>query len=79
MQFFTNIAAAINNFSGSEIAGALAIVLEVVLRVVPSAKPLSILGYVENALTGLASVASAANTALNKLVPQNTTTPPASS
>lgn len=61
----------ISNFSASSVAASLAVILEIVLRVVPSSKPMSVLIFLENLATALAAIFSATAIALNKLVPQN--------
>jgi hypothetical protein len=74
LDFLNHLSTSISSFSASELAGSLAVAAEVALRVVPTQKPLSILYVVENALTAAANVINAANTALNKIIPQNTKT-----
>lgn len=72
--FLNHLVTVITNFSTSEVCASLGVISEVVMRLVPSSKPLSWLYAIEGALSGLAALASAANQALNKIIPQNTST-----
>lgn len=72
MDFLNHISSVINNFSAGQVAASLAVIIEIVLRVVPSDKPLSLVTYAEKICLAAAQVFNALASALDKLVPQNT-------
>lgn len=79
MQFLTGLVNDLNSFSSGQVAASIAVVLEIVLRVIPSSKPMGVLITIGSWLTEIGSLFGATSKALDTVVPQVLTTPAAPS
>lgn len=77
IDFLNHLSQVTQNFSSSEVAGSLAVILGIGIRVVPSQKPACLLLYVGNGLHALGNFVTAVSGAFDKIVPQNIVPPKA--
>ena len=69
MGFLQHLQAVVANFSGSELAGAVAMLVEIVMRAVPTSKPVSLLQPIGAFLSEIGSVFTTLSAAYNKVIP----------
>jgi hypothetical protein len=75
MNILNHLTTLVNGFSASEAAGAIAVIMGVLVRIIPTSKPMCILLFIGAAAQSVSEFAISLSGALNKVIPQNMSTP----
>lgn len=75
MNILNQATQAISHFSSSEAAGAIAVILGVTLRTIPSQQPMCVFLFLEELFAGIGAFCGSLSGALNKIIPQNVKLP----